>query len=164
MISSHEMLLASRRGLRKTKPSNRHIQNGPSELYVLKARLRCRRRDSNPHASRRHPLKMVCLPIPPLRRGLSRSLLLLRRLLRRGRRGRRGLRSRLLLRLSGRSLTLSRRLLLLLLLRAFPDHGGSAWLRDQNRERQRRDHENDCRSRGRLTQYRAGAAGSECRL
>jgi hypothetical protein len=27
----------------------------------------CRRRDSNPHASRRHPLKMVCLPIPPLR-------------------------------------------------------------------------------------------------
>src|SRR5262247_3721085 len=31
----------------------------------------CRRRDSNPHASRRHPLKMVCLPIPPLRRGLD---------------------------------------------------------------------------------------------
>src|SRR5438093_6628135 len=30
----------------------------------------CRRRDSNPHASRRHPLKMVCLPIPPLRRSL----------------------------------------------------------------------------------------------
>src|SRR6266704_4328360 len=27
----------------------------------------CRRRDSNPHASRRHPLEMVCLPIPPLR-------------------------------------------------------------------------------------------------
>src|SRR5262249_14833103 len=31
--------------------------------------LQCRRRDSNPHASRRHPLKMVCLPVPPLRRG-----------------------------------------------------------------------------------------------
>ena len=30
-------------------------------------RIQCRRRDSNPHASRRHPLKMVCLPIPPLR-------------------------------------------------------------------------------------------------
>gem|GEM_PF-6343724 len=27
----------------------------------------CRRRDSNPHGSPRHPLKMVCLPIPPLR-------------------------------------------------------------------------------------------------
>src|SRR3989442_14106483 len=37
-------------------------QNGPKSLILL-----CRRRDSNPHASRRHPLKMVCLPIPPLR-------------------------------------------------------------------------------------------------
>jgi hypothetical protein len=27
----------------------------------------CRRRDSNPHRSPRHPLKMVCLPIPPRR-------------------------------------------------------------------------------------------------
>jgi hypothetical protein len=26
----------------------------------------CGRRDLNPHAFRRHPLKMVCLPIPPL--------------------------------------------------------------------------------------------------
>src|SRR5947207_6747972 len=34
-------------------------------------KTKCRRRDSNPHASRRHPLKMVCLPIPPLRRGLD---------------------------------------------------------------------------------------------
>src|SRR5229473_400917 len=30
----------------------------------------CRRRDSNPHALRRHPLKMVCLPIPPPGLGL----------------------------------------------------------------------------------------------
>src|SRR5437660_7119170 len=26
----------------------------------------CGRRDLNPHAFRRHPLKMVCLPVPPL--------------------------------------------------------------------------------------------------
>jgi hypothetical protein len=26
----------------------------------------CGRGDLNPHALRRHPLKMVCLPIPPL--------------------------------------------------------------------------------------------------
>src|SRR5260221_5503795 len=30
----------------------------------------CRRGDSNPHALRRHPLKMVCLPISPLRRSV----------------------------------------------------------------------------------------------
>ena len=47
--------------------------------------IECRRRDSNSHASRRHPLKMVCLPIPPLRprllfhRHLLRYLLLYRR-------------------------------------------------------------------------------------
>ena len=29
--------------------------------------LWCRRRDSNPHGSPRHPLKMVCLPFPPHR-------------------------------------------------------------------------------------------------
>ena len=28
----------------------------------------CGRRDLNPHGLRRHPLKMVCLPIPPLPR------------------------------------------------------------------------------------------------
>jgi hypothetical protein len=30
----------------------------------------CGRGDLNPHAFRRHPLKMVCLPIPPLPLGL----------------------------------------------------------------------------------------------
>ena len=42
---------------------------------VLQARLLqpkldkwCGRRDLNPHGLRRHPLKMVCLPIPPLPR------------------------------------------------------------------------------------------------
>src|SRR6266851_5259027 len=29
------------------------------------AGLKCPGRDSNPHALRRHPLKMVCLPVPP---------------------------------------------------------------------------------------------------
>jgi hypothetical protein len=28
--------------------------------------FKCGRRDLNPHGFRRHPLKMVCLPIPPL--------------------------------------------------------------------------------------------------
>src|SRR5213083_3425569 len=37
------------------------------EPLPLRISNECRRRDSNPHASRRHPLKMVCLPIPPLR-------------------------------------------------------------------------------------------------
>src|SRR3954471_10122157 len=31
--------------------------------------LWCGRGDLNPHAFRRHPLKMVCLPIPPLPQG-----------------------------------------------------------------------------------------------
>src|SRR5438445_12559602 len=30
------------------------------------SKLWCGRGDLNPHAFRRHPLKMVCLPIPPL--------------------------------------------------------------------------------------------------
>src|SRR5213083_3160988 len=40
------------------------------EPLPLRISNECRRRDSNPHASRRHPLKMVCLPIPPLRQSL----------------------------------------------------------------------------------------------
>ena len=31
----------------------------------------CGRGDLNPHAFRRHPLKMVCLPVPPLPQGKS---------------------------------------------------------------------------------------------
>src|SRR5437773_7963370 len=31
----------------------------------------CGRGDLNPHAFRRHPLKMVCLPVPPLPRSLQ---------------------------------------------------------------------------------------------
>src|SRR3954467_1552180 len=33
--------------------------------------LWCGRGDLNPHAFRRHPLKMVCLPIPPLPHALG---------------------------------------------------------------------------------------------
>jgi hypothetical protein len=36
----------------------------PQEVFADD--LWCGRGDLNPHASRRHPLKMVCLPIPPL--------------------------------------------------------------------------------------------------
>src|SRR3990167_5614096 len=39
--------------------------------------LECPRRDSNPYASRRQPLKLVCLPVPPpghfIRNSLSES-------------------------------------------------------------------------------------------
>src|SRR5262249_843641 len=64
---------------------------------------------------------------------------------------------------------LSRLLLLLLLLllplfRAFPDDRRSAGLRNQNRQRQRGNHEDDCRRcRGSL-QDRTGAASAECGL
>src|SRR5262245_57537030 len=111
-----------------------------AELNADQILAKCRRRDSNPHASRRHPLKMVCLPIPPLRRGLTCAsmqgaqrvhasaffLLLFRR---RRCSGRRLLLLLLLLRLTGWSLLARRRRLLLLLLlllvllfRAFADH------------------------------------------
>ncbi len=36
------------------------------EYQRLKQKIWCGRGDLNPHAFRRHPLKMVCLPIPPL--------------------------------------------------------------------------------------------------
>ncbi len=36
-----------------------------AEALKLK-RIWCGRRDLNPHAVKRHPLKMVCLPISPL--------------------------------------------------------------------------------------------------
>ncbi len=35
----------------------------------------CRRRDSNSHGVTRHPLKMVCLPIPPLRHHSSNNII-----------------------------------------------------------------------------------------
>ena len=40
-------------------------------LGVPKREGWCGRGDLNPHAFRRHPLKMVCLPVPPLPRGNS---------------------------------------------------------------------------------------------
>src|ERR1700733_10111440 len=36
----------------------------------------CGRGDLNPHAFRRHPLKMVCLPVPPLPHSNTRSQIL----------------------------------------------------------------------------------------
>ena len=42
------------------------------EIPWMKAEFRiwCGRGDSNPHALRRHPLKMVRLPVPPLPPGV----------------------------------------------------------------------------------------------
>jgi hypothetical protein len=33
----------------------------------------CRRGDSNPHGFPHHPLKMACLPVPPLRRAARKN-------------------------------------------------------------------------------------------
>src|SRR5437764_13269660 len=77
-------------------------------------------------------------------------------------RGRRRSRSRrALLLLLGRRLLLLLVLLLIFLFRAFAHDGGAARLRDQDRERQRCDHEKDCRGCGRFAQDRSGAAGAE---
>src|SRR5882762_6732142 len=37
-----------------------------SEAFLILNLQWCGRGDLNPHAFRRHPLKMVCLPVPPL--------------------------------------------------------------------------------------------------
>jgi len=43
--------------------ANNYVNNRDENNHVS---LWCGRGDLNPHALRRHPLKMVCLPIPPL--------------------------------------------------------------------------------------------------
>src|SRR6267142_6462623 len=96
-----------------------------------------------------------------------RALLLL--LLRSRRRGRLG-RLTLLGRRLGRRLArrrgrrLHRLGRLILLLRSFADDGTAAGPRNQNRQRERGDHEDDRRGGGRFAQQGAGAAGAECRL
>ena len=72
----------------------------------------------------------------------------------------------LLLRLGRRLLSrLWRRLLLLLILFcAFANHRIAAGPCDQNRERQRCDHEDDRRGCCGLAKQRTGAASAECRL
>jgi hypothetical protein len=49
--------------------------NGPERNYGSDLKMPldfwCGRRDLNPHAVRRHPLKMVCLPISPLPHGVN---------------------------------------------------------------------------------------------
>src|SRR5271170_5449062 len=46
------------------------LPGGPQEQFSADY-LWCGRGDLNPHASRRHPLKVVCLPIPPLPHGAT---------------------------------------------------------------------------------------------
>src|SRR5262249_34510883 len=48
--------------------TNNNVNNRDENNHVV---LWCGRGDLNPHALRRHPLKMVCLPIPPLPQVLS---------------------------------------------------------------------------------------------
>src|SRR6267142_2198386 len=88
-----------------------------------------------------------------------RALLLL--LLRSRRRGRLGRLTLLGRRLGRRLHRLGR---LILLLRSFADDGRAAGPRNQNRQRERGDHEDDRRGGGRFAQQGAGAAGAECRL
>ena len=38
-----------------------------SDSEIIPFSLWCRRGDSNPHGFPHHPLKMACLPVPPLR-------------------------------------------------------------------------------------------------
>ena len=45
------------------KETNNDVNNS---IRIIMLSLWCGRGDLNPHALRRHPLKMVCLPIPPL--------------------------------------------------------------------------------------------------
>ena len=55
---------SNRRQNLEKKNSDRHL----CPYFDLRPELKeCRRRDSNPHTSRHHPLKMACLPVPPLR-------------------------------------------------------------------------------------------------
>ena len=49
------------------------------EAVEYKKIIWCGRGDLNPHALRRHPLKMVCLPIPPLPQVLHRAEIAWRR-------------------------------------------------------------------------------------
>src|ERR1700746_2194058 len=49
----------------KTLQGRLAFPNIPTENCALAGQW-CGRGDLNPHAFRRHPLKMVCLPVPPL--------------------------------------------------------------------------------------------------
>ena len=45
-----------------------------TKAQYFQVHIWCRRRDSNPHGSPRHPLKMVCLPFPPHRHERNRPI------------------------------------------------------------------------------------------
>src|SRR6202158_1205191 len=51
---------------KKTPSGLRPDSNSDLTLAVRELIRWCGRGDLNPHAFRRHPLKMVCLPVPPL--------------------------------------------------------------------------------------------------
>jgi len=51
---------------RNNNMDNRDKYNHSLKVSFQKSFSWCGRGDLNPHAFRRHPLKMVCLPVPPL--------------------------------------------------------------------------------------------------
>ena len=56
---------AGRAGAAPRRAACRNGEGDPAAPDPLLFRLECPGRDSNSHALRRHPLKMVCLPVPP---------------------------------------------------------------------------------------------------
>ena len=50
----------------------RELGGKPKSLLLLRW---CRRRDLNPHGFPHHPLKMACLPVPPLRHAARKNIL-----------------------------------------------------------------------------------------
>jgi len=69
-------------------PEERRPKSAPNDISVKKRQKKgtrkkpdslsdsewCRRRDLNPHGFPHHPLKMACLPVPPLRRVAGRNI------------------------------------------------------------------------------------------
>ena len=69
-------------------PEEKRPKSAPNDISVEKRRKKgtrnkpdslsdsewCRRRDLNPHGFPHHPLKMACLPVPPLRRTAGRNI------------------------------------------------------------------------------------------
>jgi hypothetical protein len=63
---SEKELLDFRQGVKHTCSPEVNWNQPPLQVWVIHMKVWCGRWDSNPHALRRHPLKMVRLPVPPL--------------------------------------------------------------------------------------------------
>ena len=70
VISMPKPVAVPHKNAHKRKESKTKFLN--YQFYWLRGyRFWCGRGDLNPHAFRRHPLKMVCLPVPPLPHAVS---------------------------------------------------------------------------------------------